>query len=159
MPAGIEPVGQPRCADRFGQDLFALLNLGAGFVIRNLGHRHGGDSGSAALPESGDAEEIRVEACPGIVAQLQDDAAGRQVIGGPTGAEFASFEDRGEEGEVGFDERSEIQGGVGGGFWSRSGSGPKHAEAYRKPEPGDGEGMTEGVHDGVGKVGNGVRSL
>ena len=120
LPARINSVGQPDLADRFRQILLAVLGLLAGDVVRARGEGVGGHRRLAgfALPDAGKAEQVGVEAGPEVVAEVEDEAARRQVffrqaLAGLTGVEHAAEERKVRFHEVAPGRRRRLLGGDG----------------------------------------------
>lgn len=105
LPAGIDSIREPDVAPRRGQLVLTFGRLHARSVIRPL--RHGKRSERNihwSAPNRRDAQQVRVEARPATVTQIQDEATRRKIVRRPTRADFSRVQHRREEGEIGFDE-------------------------------------------------------
>ena len=102
MKARIEAIREPHFAHRLRQKVLTVLGLLSGDVIRAGGEciRRDGWFAFLSFPDAGDAEEIGVEAGPEVVAEVQDEAARREIVLGKVFTDLAGIEHAAEERKI-----------------------------------------------------------
>src|SRR6266567_2734233 len=98
LPTWIDAVYQPQRAEGLGKLLLSLRSFHAGDVIGALRHRH--RSHTFASPYRRHPEQIGVKTCPALVAQIQNNAAWREIVRWQPEARCSGVEHRGKEREV-----------------------------------------------------------
>ncbi len=97
----MDAVGEPDATVELGQHGLTAPGLRAAGEVGLGGERFGRHAGAA--PDGRDAQQIRVEAGPATVPEIQDQTARGEVVGGQAVRGLARVDDGGEEREIRFD--------------------------------------------------------
>ena len=102
LPSGDDCVAEPEFTLGLRRRELSTERLSARVMVGARSERLVADPFTA--PDGRDAQQVGIEAGPGIVRQLDDQAARREII--LTRSFATGVEDRGEEGEIGLDPRA-----------------------------------------------------